>query len=293
MNLSALQTKKQHFTISAFDHRSSLVKILGLDTSDEVRLKQQMVDIKSLLIKTFSPLSSGVLTDPIYGIETLQDKANSCGLLMSLEESYDGPDKSEVPKLMPDWGFKGLTENGAAAKMLLYFHPKEKTAMLKMELIRQLYELAKKEKTPFLLELVLYPIEGEEEFKSEWHLLQLETIGIFQSLCDVLKIEYPGLYASSEDQAKLFCEMVSKASSVPWIILSRGMEYELFLKALKISMASGAAGFAVGRAVWQEIDNYSLEKTGSWQESLTQIKDFLENIAVARLEGLIDIVENS
>lgn len=293
MNLSALQTKKKHFTISAFDHRQSMMKLLGLDTTDEGHLRQQMIDIKSLLIKTFSPLSSAVLTDPIYGVETLQDKDKSCGLLMSLEESYDSTDKSVVPNLLPNWGFKGLKEHDSAAKMLLYFHPKEKTAQLKMELIRQLFDLSKQEKTPFLLELVLYPIESEEEFKKDWHTLQLETVGIFQSLCDVLKIEYPGLYASSDDEAKLFCEMVSKASEVPWIILSRGMEYELFLNALKISMKSGAAGFAVGRAVWQEIDNYSLEKIGSWQESLTQIKDFLENIAVARLEGLIDIVENS
>lgn len=293
MNLSALQNKKKYFTISAFDHRSSLVKILGLEGSDEERLKQQMIDIKSLLIKTFSPLSSAVLTDPIYGVETLNDLDKNCGLLMSLEESYDGPDKSSVPKLLENWGFKGLKEHNAAAKMLLYFHPKEDTALLKIELIKQLYTKAKKEQTPFLLELVLYPIEGEEEFKSNWHLLQVETVGIFHELCDVLKIEYPGLYAESEEQARIFCENVSKATEVPWIILSRGMEYELFLKALKISMKSGAAGFAVGRAVWQEIDNYSLEKIGSWQESLNQIKDFLENIAVARLEGLIDVVENS
>jgi tagatose 1,6-diphosphate aldolase len=293
MNLSSLQTKKNHFTISAFDHRSSLVKILALETADEERLREQMIEIKSLLMQTFSPLSSAVLTDPIYGIETIKDKASSAGLLMSLEESGYDADKSQVPKLLPDWGVKGVKQHDSAGKMLLYFHPQEQTAMLKIELIRQLFELSKQEKVPFLLEIVLYPIEGEEEFKNNWHLLQLEAIAKFKDLCDVLKIEYPGLYASSDEQARLFCEMVSKESNTPWIILSRGMEYELFLNALKISMQSGAAGFAVGRAVWQEIDHYSLEKSGSWQESLNQIRDFLENIAVARLEGLIDIVENS
>lgn len=291
MTLKNLQTKKNHFTISAFDHRSSLINLLKLETTDEERLRQQMIEVKSLLIKTFSPLSSGVLTDPLFGIETLLDKAKHCGLLMSLEESGYDADKSQVPTLLPNWGVKGVKEHDAAGKMLLYFHPQEKTAMLKTELIRQLYELSKQEKVPFLLELVLYPLEGEDDFKNSWHTLQLETVGIFQSLCDVLKIEYPGLYASSDDQAGLFCEMISKATQVPWIILSRGMKYDLFLNALKISMENGAAGFAVGRAVWQEIDNFSLEKTGSWQESLSQMKDFLENIAVARLEALIDIVE--
>ncbi|MEO8581922.1 MAG: tagatose 1,6-diphosphate aldolase [Patescibacteria group bacterium] len=291
MKLSTLQTKNNHFTISAFDHRSSLVKLLGLDETDEERLKQQMIEVKSLFMKIFSPISSGVLTDPIYGLDTLEDKAKSCGLLMSLEESGYDADKTELPKLLPNWGIKGIKEHGSSAKMLLYFNPKEKAAMLKKELIVQLYALAKKEDIPFLLELVLFPLEDEAEFKKDWHTLQLESVGIFQGLCDVLKIEYPGLHASSEEHASLFCEMISKATAVPWIILSRGMKYELFFQALKISMDKGAAGFAVGRAVWQEIDNYSLEKTGSWQESLTQMQDFLENIAVGRLEGLIELVE--
>lgn len=291
MNIQSLQTKNKHFTISAFDHRPSLVEILGLDKNDQERTTAQMIEVKSLLMKTFSPMSSAVLTDPIYGIKTLDHKAKNCGLLMSLEESSYDAVKEEVPTLLENWGIKGIKQHGAAAKMLLYFHPKEKTAMLKTELIRQLFEQAKQAETPFLLEVVLYALEGEEDFANHWHTLQLETIGIFEQLCDVLKIEYPGLYASDEMQAELFCQMISQATKTPWIILSRGMKYDLFSQALKISMASGAAGFAVGRAVWQEIDSFSLLKTGSWQESLRQMSDFMETTAVSRLEALIDLVE--
>jgi tagatose 1,6-diphosphate aldolase len=293
MTLKDLQTRKGHFTISAFDHRSSLVKLFQLDETQTQLLTEHMIELKSLLMRTFSPISSAVLTDPIYGKATIEDKAKNCGLLMSLEESGYDSDKAELPTLVPDWGIEGIKGYQGAAKFLLYFHPEEKNAQAKIEQVTHLYEQAKAHKVPFLVEVVLYQIEDEAEFKKKWHVLQLETIQIFGKICDVLKIEYPGLQAETEEHSGEMCQMISQASPVPWIILSRGMEFQKFAKAVEISMRSGAAGFAVGRAVWQEIDQFGLEKTGSWAESMRQTKDFLENTATDRLKHLIELVENS
>lgn len=291
MKLSSLQTSNKHFTISAFDHRNSLIKLLQLDTSDDERVTQQMIEVKTLFMQVFSPLSSAVLTDPIYGKHTVQDKAPDCGLLMSLEESGYDADKSEIPKLLPDWGIAGVKGFQSAAKFLLYFNPNEKNAQAKIDMVQTLYVQSKDQAVPFLLEVVLYQLKGESEFEKNWHNLQLQVVETFTYHCDVLKMEYPGLYAESDEQAGVMCQAVSQASKAPWIILSRGMQYDRFVTSLEISMRSGASGFAVGRAVWQEIDQFALEKTGSWQATLDGLKHFLELTAVNRLEALINIVE--
>lgn len=291
MLLQDLQTANHHFTISAFDHRSSLVKLMQIDTHHTEAMTKEMIELKSLFMRIFSPLSSAVLTDPIYGRYTLADKAEGCGLLLSLEESGYDDEKSALPKLLPDWGIVGVKGFLASGKFLLYFHPREHLAQEKIEMVKTLYEQAKEHQVPFLLEVVLFELSNEPDFKDHWHQLQLEVVEKFDGLCDVLKIEYPGLYASSDDEAVAMCSAISITSSVPWIILSRGMKYEKFFQAVSISQRSGASGFAVGRAVWQEVDQFGLEKTGSWEKTMESMQEFLETTAVPRLKELISLVE--
>lgn len=291
MLLQDLMTANHHFTLSAFDHRSSLVKLMDINGHHTEAMTREMIELKSLFMRVFSPLSSSVLTDPIYGRYTVQDKAPGCGLLLSLEESGYDDEKSALPRLLPDWGIAGVKGYMAAGKFLLYFHPRERLAEQKIQMVRDLYEDAKREHVPLLLEIVLFQLPNEADFETYWHQLQLEAVGQFDRLCDVLKIEYPGLYAQTESEAGEMCSAVSIASSVPWIILSRGMQYEKFAKAVEISKNSGAQGFAVGRAVWQELDQFSLEKTGNWEESLKQVTQFLETTGTIRLRKLIQLVE--
>jgi tagatose-1,6-bisphosphate aldolase len=121
----------------------------------------------------------------------------------------------------------------------------------------------------------------------------LRTVTLFTDKCDVLKLEYPGLEESSPEAEAAACARVSQLADVPWILLSRGMEFEKFKSALQISMDNGASGFAVGRAVWQEIKEFSLEKTGNWEQSLTQIEEFLTTTGTERMKELIEIVEQA
>jgi tagatose-1,6-bisphosphate aldolase len=291
MKLQDLMTANHHFTLSAFDHRSSLVKLMKIDDHHTEAMTKEMIELKSLFMRVFSPLSSSVLTDPIYGRYTVQDKAEGCGLLLSLEESGYDDEKSALPKLLPDWGIAGVKGYMAAGKFLLYFHPREPLALEKITMVKNLYHDAQKQHVPFLLEVVLFQLPNESDFESNWHQLQLEVVELFEEVCDVLKIEYPGLYAKSENEAGEMCSKVTLTSSVPWIILSRGMKYEKFAKAVEISKVSGSAGFAVGRAVWQELDQFNLEKTGNWDKSIEKVTQFLETTAVIRLRNLIKIVE--
>lgn len=289
MQLTSLQNSLGKFTIAAFDHRSSLAETMGIQLSTEVG-KEQFIELKQLFLQTFAPMSSAILTDPLYGRHTLADYNYQAGVLLSLEESgYEGG-KEVVPPMLDDWGVEGVAGYGAAAKLLLYFHPREKNADAKVDLVKDLFEQTREHHTPFLVEPVLFAIEDEAEFKHHWQDLQQEAVELLDEYCDVLKIEYPGLHLDSVEDQQLACESITQRASVPWILLSRGMKYEPFVEALEISMRFGAHGFAVGRAVWQEIEQFSLDKTGDWDISYAKIEEFLNTTGKDRMQHLIDLV---
>ncbi len=292
MTLQDLQTSNNKFTIAAFDHRSSLAQKLGMNVDTEEGIGH-FIQLKRLFMETFSPFCSAVLTDPIYGKDSVKYKHESAGLLMSLEESgYDG-DKGIVPKMVENWGVMGIKGFGGAAKLLLYIHPREPQAGMKMALVQQLFQECREAEVPFLIEPILYPIESEEEFKKNWSMLQLEVVNGLTDWCDVLKLEYPGIQTNTAGEAAQACQLVSQYARVPWILLSRGMPFDPFKKALDVSLQHGASGFAVGRAVWQEIEQFSLEKTHDWPTSFVRIKDFLQSKGVERMRQLVAMTDGT
>ncbi len=285
MTIQSLQTQSQTFTIAAFDHRSSLANMLGIDTSSELGVSQ-MKKLKVLFMKVFSPLCSAVLVDPIYGIDSLENKSDNTGLLMSLEQSgYEGG-KEVVPPLVETFGLNGCEKYKAAAKLLLYFHPQEDNARKKIQLVENLYYQAQNEDIAFLLEPVVFmPTSLQDQPRILEHLIQ--TVKTFTDTCDVLKIEYPGLFDTDEQKA---CRKVSNIATVPWILLSRGMEYKKFKHSLQVAMQHGAQGFAVGRAVWQEIEKFGVQHTNDWNTSVHEIETFLHETGVQRMKELIEVV---
>ena len=70
---------------------------------------------------------------------------------------------------------------------------------------------------------------------------------------DILKAEFP-LDAAEKDQ-KVWadvCAEISAASTIPWILLSAAVDFDVFLQQVTIACNAGASGIAVGRAVWKE-----------------------------------------
>lgn len=292
MLLSQLQTHNHKFTIAAFDHRSSLSEVLGINVHTEEGVAQ-FIELKQLFMEVFSPMASAVLTDPVYGKFTVDRKVTKAGLLMSLEESgYEGG-KGVVPPLLENWGVLGVKGYDAAAKLLLYFNPEEPNAAKKLSLVKDLHTQTQAQELPFLVEPVLYPLEGQTNFEIQWAELQQRTVEQLDEYCDVLKIEFPGLYANTDDEKARACQLINQYASKPWIILSRGMGYEEFSRAVEISLLHGGSGFAVGRAVWQEIEQWSIDKTGNWPESLDKIRQFLTGTGTVRMRALINQVVNS
>ncbi len=71
---------------------------------------------------------------------------------------------------------------------------------------------------------------------------------------DVLKAEFPADLRYQKDKPELIelCRQLDSASPVPWVILSAGVDFELFYQQVEIACQAGASGFLGGRAIWQE-----------------------------------------
>ena len=268
------------FHIVALDHRESLKKIINPEKPDQVSRKK-LESIKLKFSRIFSSQASGILLDPIYGIPAINSIKDKCGLLISLEESgYEESEEGRLTRLIKNFGPKEAKELGAnAVKLLIYFNPKAKTARQQEELVKKISEECRKVGLPFVCEFLVYPYKEKkfEEEKSELILSSAKTISRLG--IDLLKTEFPGrLGVDKIKEIESNCKKLKRVSKVPWVLLSRGIDFDQFKQQLKIAMRFGASGFMVGRALWQ--DYFSLGK---------QKEAFLKEVCLKRLKELKEI----
>jgi len=112
---------------------------------------------------------------------------------------------------------------------------------------------------PFLVEPKSYPVGNEinnpQEFADRKEQLVIKTaLDITAQPMDVLKAEFPADLHYRRDKPELInlCRQLDTASQVPWVVLSAGVDFELFYQQVEIACQAGASGFLGGRAIWQE-----------------------------------------
>ena len=297
--LQQLADSRGVMTMCAIDHRGALKRALNEKNPDAVSY-QDMVDFKLDLCQAVAPFASAILLDPEYGAGqaiAVGLMPGSKGLLISLEKTgYTGGSAARITELLPGWGVKKARKMGASAvKLLIYFRPDLKDiASKQLDLVAGLADQCLEEDIAFLVEPVSYPIEKERinqsgtssrkfaEIKPE---LVIETARQITALpIDVLKAEFPADIKFEQDEAKLLglCQELNRASRLPWVLLSAGVDFESFRKQVKIACKAGASGFLAGRALWQE---------GAQIRSRDERMKFFQNTAAPRLKELAEIAD--
>ncbi|HUX47974.1 MAG TPA: tagatose 1,6-diphosphate aldolase [Dehalococcoidia bacterium] len=259
-----------------------------------------MVDFKLDLCQAVAPFASAILLDPEYGAGQAIAAGlmpGSKGLLVSLEKTgYTGDSAARIIELLPGWSVKKAKKMGASAvKLLIYFRPDLKDiASKQLDLVAGLADQCLEEDIAFLVESVSYPIEEERinqggtssrKFAEIKPGLVIETARQITALpIDVLKAEFPADIKFEQDEGKLLglCKELNRASRLPWVLLSAGVDFESFRKQVKIACKAGASGFLAGRALWQE---------GVRIRSREKRLDFFQNTAVPRLKELAEIAD--
>ena len=273
------------FGIVAFDQRGSYRKMLPPDTGYE-----QLVQVKSEIIGALSAEASAILTDPVYGLRPAMRMSPKAGLLLAMEKSgYSGDSSYRTTELLPDWTPEKIRKSGAnAVKFMVYYHPDSGALADELEaLVRRVVADCHRWDLPVYLEPMSYSLDpavskASADFAAGRARVVIETARRLSGTgADVLKMEFPLDIQFSQDrgQWRAACAELSQASSVPWVLLSAGVDFEQFKPQVEVACQAGASGFLAGRAIWKE----------AAAMSTTDRAAFLRGIAAERMRQLLAI----
>jgi tagatose 1,6-diphosphate aldolase len=253
--LQQISSGRGTITALALDHRQNLRKANPLFV-DDAELSRFKLDVTRALAHR----ATAVLLDPeVSAAQALAQRAipNGVGLVAALESTgYTGGATARHAQIIPGWSVEKAKRMGASAvKLLVYYHPDSPTAAETEDFVAGVAEDCILLDLVLMLEPLSYSLDEKKKLSSdEKRQVVVETARRLTPLnVDVLKAEFP-LDLDEMDESKWMdaCREISSASSVPWILLSAAVEYELFLRQVSAACRAGASGIAVGRAVWKE-----------------------------------------
>ena len=280
--LQQISTKRGTFTALALDHRQNLRKA-NPDFVNNEALSRFKLDVTSTLAKR----ATAVLLDPeVSAAQAIAGGAipGRVGLVVALESTgYTGDATARQVQIIPGWSVAKAKRMGASAvKLLVYYHPDSSTAAEIEDFTAKIAEECVRQDRVLMLEPLSYSLDENKKLSSdEKRYVVTETARRLTPLnVDILKAEFP-LDINELDESRWMesCREISAASIAPWILLSAAVDYETFLRQVRVVCEAGASGIAVGRAVWQE----AVTLTGNDRQS------FLKTTALYRLSRLTSL----
>ena len=283
-SLADISTPDGVFSIIAMDQRNTLRRMfsaVGIDATDA-----DLVVAKTDVARALTPLASGILFDPTYGVPAITGTgalAETCGLLVASEPAERGklgvePITRRDPALDSRWV---LSQGGDANKFFAQLRadrpaPAAGEPDLVAQCLRAVSEVVadcSEVGVPSVIENLVYPFEGEDFSGGRREDAIIEAARALNEIdCDLLKLEYPGSPAG--------CRRLAEVLDRPWAVLSAGVPFDDFTKVLRIAFdEGGASGFIAGRSVWRE----ALPLTGIERQR------FLSEVACPRLERLVAV----
>jgi tagatose 1,6-diphosphate aldolase len=176
----------------------------------------------------------------------------------------------------------------SAVKILVYYRPDLKQlASQQLDTVNMVARECIGYDLPFLVEPVSYAVGSEvsnpQEFAKVKEQLVIETARDVTALpIDVLKAEFPADLRYKKDKSELIelCHQLDESSTVPWVILSAGVDFKFFCQQVEIACKGGASGFLGGRAIWQEAMHID--------DARERVR-YLSTVGVDRLKRLTEI----
>lgn len=227
----------------ALDHRGSIKKLINSENPDSVS-DNDVIKLKEEIINSVKDQMSGLLVNEVSEIlKQVQD--DNIPYLLPVERSgFVGDKGGRINEL--EYSVAQVKKMGAkGVKLLVYFNPDDENSHLQLATANHVLKSCKDENVPMFLEVVTYGDDGKS-LGGEGVLRSLNRFIDAGVVPDVWKLEYPG----SEDYCQKVTELVD---GTPWILLTRGDTFDVFVEELKIAVGNGCIGFLAGRALWQEV----------------------------------------
>ena len=269
LGMRRMSDDKGVFKMVAADQRppitGPIAKQLGLAEAPW----EEVAKFKAEIVTQLQGASSAILLDPYYGIPAAFDKlASDKGLVVTLEDSvFSESTAGRFSKNIDHWTVNKIKRlGGDAVKVLVWYRPdaSSENLVFQQDYVKRIGEECQRFDIPFLLELLLYPLDDEatkstgytemKEKNSDLVLASIEEFAKEEYGVDVFKLESPvnaNMINSSGNVQELFNEM-GRLAGRPWVMLSAGAEKESFQNILLHAFQAGASGFLAGRAIWQD-----------------------------------------
>lgn len=272
------------FAIIAMDQRNTLRHMF--EAVDIEPSEQDLRTVKADVARALTPVASGMLLDPTYGVPAVTEAhvlASACGLLVAAEppirDSYNGePRTRRDPELNANWV---SAQGGDAVKFLVQLRADRPIGKAgEPDLVAEVLDVCQEIVTdcrsaslPSVIENLVYEIPGEQlSGKAREDAIIVAAAALDELDIDLLKLEYPG----SPDGCRRLADILHR----PWAVLSAGVAFEQFSDVLNIAFdEGGASGFIAGRSIWRE----ALPLRG------VERQRFLDTVARPRLDNLVTV----
>lgn len=243
------------YCMLALDQRASFAKMLGTNNKDKI------ISAKKEIIQTIGKKASAILLDPIYCKKLV--KYSDKPVLFCMEKSgHRTIGRARKTELQKGFSVAGAKKLGASAiKLNLQYNPDINTKILRYQqsIVRKIGRDCRKNRIPFLLEIIIYPIDSKFD-RTEATIQSANEFKKKEYNVAIFKLEYPGSSAG----CRQITQMLGKR---PWVLLSAGKSMKLFAKELQTATGNGCSGFLAGRAIWQDgLKIRNEAKRGEWFE---------------------------
>ncbi len=293
MGLRQITDSNNRFKVLALDQSNSFKKALRAmhekagkpaePSYEEIR------DVKVEMVRVLGEYASATLLDVNFGArQALNSLAlpKSVGLIVRSEASKDAGLPSEYE---PGWSVEKIKRMGAAAVKLLVYLDTEDAANVKAQIafVEKVSKACAEQDILLMTEELSFPRKGEEKSSPAYQARKvkniLEATRLIGPHTDILKLEFPGNI--KEDPASKLQENLGKldeAAIRPWVLLSAGEKFDLFVKQVELAMKAGCSGYMAGRAIFNEYFE---------QPNASARGQFLNGTGVERMRTLNKIID--
>jgi len=250
-SLDALARPSGGLAMVAMDQRESLRHMF--DQAGAGRPPDRvLIDFKRAVAEILGPQASGFLIDRHYGFDEIRDDLPpSAGLILAVDDLVQEPG-GPVEDTGLDETALGQDLSGVAALKLLIIWRRDDRREARVNLARRFVAAARERGLLSVLEPVVRPAAGENDFDTEAAIREAarELSPLGQSL---YKVQVPLGGRGTEAELRRACEALAGDITGPWVVLSQGVDRADFCRAVGAACRAGASGFLVGRALWSDV----------------------------------------
>lgn len=270
------------FAMLAVDQREAMRLMFAAAGQPTPVADSVLTDFKVAAAQILTPYASAVLADKQFCLDQIVEQravAEGCGLIVAADRFLPG---NGIPvdsvEIDTDIDPQRVREMGGKALKLLVLWREDEPADARLAMVDDFVQRCRSAGLVSIIEPVVRPPRRGWAFDRESAILAAAA-ELGSTAADLYKVEMPLNGKGDENTLLAACQKLNDQMNMPWVILSSGVEADIFGRAVRIAMKGGASGFLAGRAVWASV-------IGA-QDPRTMLRD----VSVPRLQRLAEIVD--